>query len=342
MNSNTNTPGGKQTPGTNKLLEVCDLSVGFHTDNGPIHVLEKINYSISHGETIGLVGESGCGKSVSVMTLMGLLPSPPSFVDSGSIFFMGEDLLRKSDKEMMAVRGKEIGMIFQEPMTSLNPTFSIGWQLAEPLITHLHMSKQEARKECLRLLDMVGIGGGEKRLEQYPHELSGGLRQRIMIAMALACRPKLLIADEPTTALDVTIQAQILDLLADLQEELGMSILMITHDLGVVMETCSYVNIMYAGRIVEHGSIEDIFQTPAHPYTKGLLASIPRLSKTQKWLPTIPGVVPSPMEREHGCYFAERCNERNDRCFKIAPPTKPLKSDGNSIEHCVACWNYEK
>ena len=222
---------------------------------------------------------------------MGLLPSPPSFVKNGSIIFDGQDLLQIQEKELMSLRGKDIGMIFQEPMTSLNPTFSVGWQLAEPLRMHLNMSKSEAHKECIRLLDMVGIGGGEKRLRQYPHELSGGLRQRIMIAMALACRPQLLIADEPTTALDVTIQAQILDLLAELQEKLGMSVLMITHDLGVVTETCSYVYVMYAGRIVENGPIAEIFNTPTHPYTIGLLSSIPRLSKTQKWLPTIPGIV---------------------------------------------------
>lgn len=323
------------------LLEIQDLTVGFNTENGPIRVLENVSYHVPKAGTVGLVGESGCGKSVSVMTLMGLLPTPPSFVENGSIVFGGQDLLQIDEKERRSLRGKDIGMIFQEPMTSLNPTFSVGWQLAEPLRMHLNMSKSEARVECLRLLDMVGIGGGEKRLKQYPHELSGGLRQRIMIAMALACRPQLLIADEPTTALDVTIQAQILDLLAELQKELGMSVLMITHDLGVVTETCSYVYVMYAGRIVEHGPIADIFDTPAHPYTIGLLSSIPCLSKTQKWLPTIPGIVPSPSARNQGCYFADRCNKTSPQCIKECPPLSKINPTYAS-EHCVACWNHFK
>lgn len=330
------------TPATDlPLLEVRDLTVGFNTTEGPIRVLENVSYHVPKAGTVGLVGESGCGKSVSVMTLMGLLPSPPSFVDNGSILFNGQDLLQAQDKVLMSLRGKDIGMIFQEPMTSLNPTFSVGWQLAEPLRMHLNMSRSEAHKECITLLDMVGIGGGEKRLKQYPHELSGGLRQRVMIAMALACRPQLLIADEPTTALDVTIQAQILDLLADLQKELGMSVLMITHDLGVVTETCSYVYVMYAGRIVEHGHVAEIFNTPAHPYTIGLISSIPRLSKTQKWLPTIPGIVPSPFTRKQGCYFVDRCSEKTSQCFSECPPLLNINPT-NAPDHCVACWNHNK
>ena len=326
-------------PADTNILEVDNLTVGFHTDDGDIRVLDKISYHVPSGETVGLVGESGCGKSVSVMTLMGLLPSPPSFVDNGAIRFRGQDLLQASNKELRAIRGRDICMIFQEPMTSLNPTFTIGWQLAEPLRIHLGYSREQAREECLKLLDMVGIGGGEKRLRQTPHQLSGGLRQRVMIAMALACRPGLLIADEPTTALDVTIQAQILELLAELQADLNMSVLMITHDLGVVAETCTYVYVMYAGRIVEHGPIDRLFEHPSHPYTRGLMISIPRLDEVRKWLPTIPGTVPSPHQRGKGCYFAARCEECTPRCLEEAPAMTAIH-ESNGQSHNVACWKY--
>lgn len=327
-------------PADNNILEVENLTVGFHTDDGSVRVLENVSYQIPQGQTVGLVGESGCGKSVSVMTLMGLLPSPPSFVDNGTIRFRGNDLLQMPEKQLRSIRGRNVGMIFQEPMTSLNPTFSIGWQLAESLRIHLGASRGDAHEECLKLLEMVGIGGGDKRLRQTPDELSGGLRQRVMIAMALACRPGLLIADEPTTALDVTIQAQILDLLAELQADLGMSVLMITHDLGVVAETCSYVYVMYAGRIVEHGPVGMLFDNPAHPYTVGLMASIPRLNVVRKWLPTIPGTVPSPNVRGKGCYFADRCEDCHPRCREKKPHITPL-AQKNGRTHSVACWKYQ-
>jgi len=338
LNSNATTarpPEGQNSSAAAPLLEVKNLTVGFATDDGPIRVLEDVSYSAPKGKTIGLVGESGCGKSVSVMTLMRLLPSPPSFVESGSILYEGEDILRLPESKMRRLRGNDIGMIFQEPMTSLNPTFSIGWQMAEPLMIHRGMGKAEAWAECLRLLDLIGVGGGKNRLNQYPHELSGGIRQRIMIAMALACEPKLLIADEPTTALDVTIQAQILELLNSLQTTFGMSILMITHDLGVVAETCVSVYVMYAGRIVERAAVDALFENPLHPYTAGLIASIPRISGRRKWLETIPGMVPPPHKRGKGCAFADRCPEAMPRCVDARPAMRSV-----SPEHDVACWKY--
>ncbi len=303
-------------PQPKALLDINNLTAGFQTEEGPIKVLENVSFRVGQGQTIGLVGESGCGKSVTAMTVMRLLPSPPSFVESGQILFEGNDLLILNKTRMRQIRGDKIGMIFQEPMTSLNPTFSIGYQICEVLRIHRGMNKAEAFEHSLKMIEMIGIGAAEKRMRQYPHQLSGGLRQRIMIAMALACHPSLLIADEPTTALDVTIQAQILDLLARLQEELNMSILMITHDLGVVAEFCSEVYVMYAGRVVEHASVTDIFQSPRHPYTQGLLTSRPRLDEKRDVLPTIPGMVPSPGQRNEGCYFYERCDRAGDRCRK--------------------------
>ena len=317
------------------ILEIRNLSVGFTTEEGKIRVLDNVSCSMPAGQTTGLVGESGCGKSVSVMTIMRLLPSPPAFVEQGEILFNGHNLLDLPINEMRTIQGKAIGMIFQEPMTSLNPTFSIGWQIGEGLRIHRGMGRREAEKESLRLLEMVGIGGGKKRLDQFPHQLSGGLRQRVMIAMALACRPQLLIADEPTTALDVTIQAQILDLLRQLQSDLGMSTLLITHDLGVVAETCQTVYVMYAGRIVEHGQCSQIFANPLHPYTQGLMASRPRINQQRKWLPTIPGTVPSPEHRGTGCHFYERCEVRRKECLKDRPGMIEIEG-----EHHVACWKY--
>jgi peptide/nickel transport system ATP-binding protein len=314
-----------------------DLTVGFNTEQGPVTVLDRVSYKVPKGQTIGLVGESGCGKSVSVMSLMRLLPSPPSFVKEGSIVFNSRDLLTLSSEEIRKVRGNRIGMIFQEPMTSLNPVFSIGWQMAEVLKIHKNIGTKEAEQRCLELLQLIGIGGGRKRLQQYPHELSGGLRQRIMIAMALACNPELLIADEPTTALDVTIQAQILDLLASLQNELQMSVLMITHDLGVVAETCSYVYVMYAGRIIEEAPVQVLFQQPLHPYTCGLMDSRPRLSLSRKWLPTIKGVVPAPEDRRQGCSFAGRCPKAKSRCLTDEPVLHHYAEN-----HATACWEVNR
>ena len=314
------------------LFSVENLSVSFGTDSGRVTVVEDVSFEVAAGRTAGLVGESGCGKSVSAMTIMRLLPSPPSRIDGGRILFDGQDLIQLSENDMRAVRGDRISMIFQEPMTSLNPTLSIGFQITEVLRRHRRMDAKMARLWSLNMLKQVGIGGAERRLEQYPHQLSGGLRQRVMIAMALVCRPALLIADEPTTALDVTIQAQILDLLRRLQQEMGMAVLLITHDLGVVAEMCDDVFVMYAGRIVERAPAAELFRMPRHPYTAGLLAASPRRALRGTRLATIPGMVPAPGKRGTGCSFADRCARVLDRCRTESPP---LAGDG----HPVACWN---
>jgi oligopeptide/dipeptide ABC transporter ATP-binding protein len=316
------------------LLSVDNLSVSFGTDSGRVTVVEDVSFEVPAGRTVGLVGESGCGKSVSAMTIMRLLPSPPSRIDGGRIVFDGKDLARLSEDEMRAVRGDRIGMIFQEPMTSLNPTLSIGFQIAEVLRLHRRMGAKMARLWSVNMLKQVGIGGAERRLEQYPHQLSGGLRQRVMIAMALVCRPALLIADEPTTALDVTIQAQILDLLRRLQQEMGMAILLITHDLGVVAEMCEDVFVMYAGRIVERAPAAELFRTPRHPYTAGLLAASPRRAPRGSRLATIPGMVPAPGKRGIGCTFADRCARVIERCRFERPPLTAADRG-----HLAACWN---
>jgi oligopeptide/dipeptide ABC transporter ATP-binding protein len=314
------------------LLSIDNLSVSFGTDSGRVTVVEDVSFEVPAGKTVGLVGESGCGKSVSAMSIMRLLPSPPSRIDGGQIWFDGKDLARLSEDEMRAVRGDRIGMIFQEPMTSLNPTLTVGFQIAEVLRLHRRMDARMARLWSVNMLKQVGIGGADRRLEQYPHQLSGGLRQRVMIAMALVCRPALLIADEPTTALDVTIQAQILDLLRRLQQEMGMAVLLITHDLGVVAELCEEVFVMYAGRIVERAPAAELFRTPRHPYTAGLLAASPRRAPRGSRLATIPGMVPAPGNRGTGCSFADRCARVIERCRMERPP---LAGDG----HPVACWN---
>jgi oligopeptide/dipeptide ABC transporter ATP-binding protein len=315
------------------LLEIDSLSVSFMTDAGLVRVIEDVTFALRAGETVGLVGESGCGKTVTAMAVMGLNPSPPSRVDAGRIVFEGRNLLELG-AALRDVRGDRIGMIFQEPMTSLNPTFTVGFQIAEVLRVHRGLSRSAARDAVVEVLGTVGIGGPERRLAQYPHELSGGLRQRAMIAMAIACRPALLIADEPTTALDVTIQAQILDLIGRLQREIGMSVLLITHDLGVVAEVCERVIVMYAGRIVERASVAALYRRPRHPYTAGLLASSPRLGSKRAVLPAIPGMVPSPGQRGPGCYFSARCPRALERCRFEAPPLEPSEPG-----HDVACWN---
>ena len=316
------------------LLEVDTLSVSFATDSGRARVVDQVSFAVRSGETVGLVGESGCGKSVTAMSIMRLIPSPPSHVEGGQIRFRGNDLLALDSAEMRAIRGDRIGMIFQEPMTSLNPTFSIGYQIAEVYRIHRRMSPAEARRESIEILGMVGIGAAERRLHQYPHELSGGLRQRAMIAMALACGPDLLIADEPTTALDVTVQAQILDLLRRLQSEIGMSVLLISHDLSIVAEVCEQVLVMYAGRIVERAAVDELFRQPRHPYTIGLLSSSPRLGQRRPTLPTIPGMVPAPAQRGTGCHFADRCPRVTERCGSETPTLSAV-----GPEHHVACWN---
>ncbi len=319
---------------TNPLLSVEGLSVSFGTEGGRVTVVEDVSFEVPAGRTVGLVGESGCGKSVTAMTIMRLLPSPPSRTDHGRIQFDGKDLTRLSEHEMRAVRGDRIGMIFQEPMTSLNPTLTIGFQIAEVLRLHRRMDTKTARLWSANMLEQVGVGGAERRLGQYPHELSGGLRQRVMIAMALVCRPALLIADEPTTALDVTIQAQILELLRRLQRELGMAMLLITHDLGVVAEMCEDVFVMYAGRIVERAPAAQLFRSPRHPYTSGLLAASPRRTPRGVRLATIPGMVPAPGKRGTGCNFADRCARAIGRCRTERPPLAAVPNG-----QLVACWN---
>ncbi|TMJ37822.1 MAG: ABC transporter ATP-binding protein [Alphaproteobacteria bacterium] len=314
------------------LLSVEGLSIGFATEEGPIRVVEDVSFSVAGGETVGLVGESGCGKSVTAQTIMRLLPSPPSRIEAGRIGFDTEDLAQASEARMRKIRGDKIAMIFQEPMTSLNPTMTIGDQIAEALLLHRAMSHAEARPKVLDMLKQVGIGRPQTRFTQYPHELSGGLRQRVMIAMALICNPALLIADEPTTALDVTIQAQILELMKSLQRDLDIAILLITHDLGVVEEMCDQVIVMYAGRIAEKATASELFAKPRHPYTAGLLAASPRNAVRGQMLVTIPGTVPPPGKRGEGCSFAERCPRALPRCRHDVPR---LTGDG----HLAACWN---
>jgi oligopeptide/dipeptide ABC transporter ATP-binding protein len=319
------------------LLEVEDLSVGFHTENGLARVVEGLSFTVDAGRIVGLVGESGCGKSITARAIMRLLPCPPAAIEGRRIALDGQDLLALDERAMRDVRGNRIGMIFQEPMTSLNPTFPVGFQIGETLRLHRDMGSTAIRARVLELLRTVGIGAPERRFAQYPHELSGGLRQRVMIAMALACHPKLLIADEPTTALDVTIQAQILELLVRLRDELGMAILLITHDLGVVAEYADEVIVMYAGKLAEWADVRGLFRQPRHPYTQGLLRSMPRLAgprgESAGPLPTIPGTVPSPLERAPGCPFAGRCPRALERCRQDFPPL--ARHEG----HGFACWN---
>jgi peptide/nickel transport system ATP-binding protein len=316
------------------LLAVEGLTVGFDTEAGERRVVEETSFTVGAGETVGLVGESGCGKSVTAMSIMRLLASPPSHALAGRILFEGVDLLALKPEAMRALRGDRIGMVFQEPMTSLNPVLSIGYQIEEVLRLHRKLGRAEARRQALDMLRLVGIGAPERRLAQYPHQLSGGLRQRVMIAIALVCRPQLLIADEPTTALDVTIQAQILDLLRRLKREMGMALLLITHDLGVVAEMCDQVVVMYAGRIVERADAADLFRHPRHPYTSGLLSAMPRLAPKGGKLPTIPGTVPPPGKRGLGCSFADRCARVLPRCRGERPALTPVGDN-----HTAACWN---
>jgi oligopeptide/dipeptide ABC transporter ATP-binding protein len=314
------------------LLCVEGLTVSFATDEGRVAVVEDVEFLLREGETLGLVGESGSGKSVTAQAIMRLLPSPPSRIEKGKIDFEGEDLAQLEPRSMQKIRGDRLAMVFQEPMTSLNPTIPLGYQIAEPLILHRGMHYVEAKEFVIRMLKQVGIGNAERRLDQYPHELSGGLRQRMMIAMAIICNPKLLIADEPTTALDVTIQAQIMDLLQSLQKELGLAILLITHDLGMVAEMCRNVAVMYAGRIVERGTSAEVLRRPRHPYTAGLLNSSPRRARKGERLPTIPGLVPPPGRRGAGCSFAARCSRATDRCSAELPVLA-------ESARAAACWN---
>src|SRR4051794_11781925 len=289
------------------LLQVQDLNIAFDTERGQIRPVRDVSFSIYPGQTVALVGESGCGKSVTALSILRLIPSPPGKVLGGRVMFEGRDLLALSEKEMRSVRGKDIAMIFQEPMTSLNPVYTIGDQIAEAIVLHQSVGKSRAYEIAESALNDVGIADPGRRLHEYPHQMSGGMRQRVMIAMALSCRPKLLIADEPTTALDVTIQAQILELLRKIQREKGMAILLITHDLGVVAENADVVNVMYASRIVESAPVEDLFDAPLHPYTEGLFRSVPKLGGKVERLETIPGAVPNPARFPTGCKFHTRC-----------------------------------
>ena len=320
---------------TETVLEVRDLCVEFQTAEGTVQAINGLAYTLHAGEKLGIVGESGSGKSVSSLGIMQLIPNPPGRITAGEILYKGTDLLKKSDREMEKIRGNEISMIFQEPMTSLNPIHKCGNQIAESLRLHRGMGKKEAMEEAVRMLKAVGIANPEARAGEYPHQMSGGMRQRVMIAMALACRPQILIADEPTTALDVTIQAQILDLIRELNRETGTAVLFITHDLGVVSELCDTVIVMYTGRIMEQAPAEELFRDPKHPYTVGLLEAIPRITRERKPLTAIQGMVPNPTERIRGCSFWPRCPRAIDRCRQDTPPVTRLSEDRS-----VRCWLY--
>ena len=316
------------------LLEVDDLHTSFDTEAGEFRAVDGVSFAVAPGRTLGIVGESGCGKSVTSLSIMGLVPKPGGRIAGGAIRFRGRDLATLPEAEMRALRGAEIAMIFQEPMTSLNPAFTIGNQLVEGIVRHRHLSPADAKAHAIEMLRRVRIPAPEQRFDEYPHKLSGGMRQRVMIAMALACDPKLLIADEPTTALDVTIQAQILDLLRRLRDETGTAIVLITHDLGVIAELAHDVAVMYAGKIVEKAPVGRLFAWPQHPYTIGLLGAIPQLHRTRARLATIEGTVPSLADLPAGCRFAARCPFANDQCRAAEPPMRNL-ADG----HAVACWH---
>lgn len=318
------------------LLKVNHLRTGFPTESGMVVPVDGVSFYVGQNETLAIVGESGCGKSVTSMSILGLIHKQNGKILSGEILFKGKNLLECDEKELCKIRGKEISMIFQEPMTSLNPLFTVGEQIKESLKLHLKMVGEEADRRVLELLELVEIPSAKERMNQYPHELSGGMRQRVMIAMALACNPRLLIADEPTTALDVTIQAQILDILGKLKKELGMSIMLITHDLGVVAETAQRVMVMYAGTVVECADVKSIFQNPKHPYTIGLLKSIPSLDEEQEELPIIRGTVPDLSDLHKGCRFAPRCDYAKDICWQREP------DEFDTGNHTVKCFRYSE
>jgi len=302
------------TTNTN-LLEVKDLCVEFNTDRGRLRAVDKVSFSIAPGEVLGLVGESGCGKTVTGLSILGLVPQPPGEVVGGEILFEGRDLLQLDSGDMQSLRGSDISMIFQEPMTALNPVFTVGAQMTEVLRLHKGLSRKQAQSAAIEMLGIVGIPSPERRVNDYPHEMSGGMRQRVMIAMALSCGPKLLIADEPTTALDVTTQAQVLEQIVKLQGQFGMAVILITHDLGVVAETCDKAIVMYCGEVVESATVPELFAAPAHPYTAGLMKSIPRIrEQALKRLPVIEGMVPDLLHMPPGCRFSDRCEQVKDNC----------------------------
>jgi peptide/nickel transport system ATP-binding protein len=318
------------------LLEIDSLRTWFDTLSGTVSAVDGVSFTVQAGQTLGVVGESGCGKSVTALSILRLLPTPPAR-HLGAIRYRGSNLLALSEREMRQIRGNRISMIFQEPMTSLNPVLTVGRQIAETVLVHQETNRAEAMQRAVEMLRLVQIPEPERRAREYPHQLSGGMRQRVMIALALACNPELLIADEPTTALDVTIQAQILDLIKRLQKELGMGVMLITHDLGVVAESCDRVVVMYAGRKVEESSVLALFSRPLHPYTRALMASMPAMNSQLKRLTEIPGMVPSPHELGRGCAFAARCQFAQQRCVDENPP---LTSQGE--DHVVACFAVEE
>ncbi len=317
-----------------RLLEVKNLRTSFSTEVGVKYAVDGVDFCLDAGKTLCIVGESGCGKSITSLSILRLIPSPPGKIENGSILFNGEDLLKKTESEMRSIRGNKISMIFQEPMTSLNPVYTIGFQIMEVFHRHKKLNKADSFKKSVEMLRIVGISAPEQRMRQHPHQLSGGMRQRVMIAMALACTPELLIADEPTTALDVTIQAQILELMKDIKKRLNTSIMLITHDLGVVADMAENVLVMYAGKVMEYSDVDEIFHNPLHPYTKGLLASIPRLDKPSDKLHVIRGMVPNLLNMPAGCRFCPRCDNALPICQEKEPPLLDLNG------HQVRCWLY--
>ncbi|MBZ9688662.1 ABC transporter ATP-binding protein [Clostridium estertheticum] len=318
------------------LIEIKNLKTYFYTEDGIVKAVDDVSFNIKKGEIIGVVGESGCGKSVTAMSIMRLIPSPPGKIVEGEILFEDKNILELRDHEMRKIRGNDIAVIFQEPMTSLNPIFTIGYQIEEVIMLHQKSNKVEAKKKAIEMLKLVGVPRADEIVECYPHELSGGMRQRAMIAMAVSCNPKLLIADEPTTALDVTIQAQILDIMKDLKKKLNTSIMLITHDLGVIAEMAEYVVVMYAGKVIEEAPVIELFKNPMHPYTEGLMKSKPSLDKDVDRLYSIPGQVPNPINMPEECYFCARCPKAIDICRKQQPPIKEIR-----LGHKVACFLYD-
>ena len=320
------------------LMKVSGLATQFFTEDGIVKAVDGIEYDLEEGETLGLVGESGCGKSVSALSLLRLIPNPPGRIVGGEVMFEGQDLMKLSEEDMRHIRGNRISMVFQEPMTSLNPILTIGRQITEPLELHMSMTAQQAEDRAIELLGLVGIPDAAARINDYPHQFSGGMRQRVMIAMALSCNPKLLIADEPTTALDVTIQAQVLELMQRAAKEVGASLIVITHNLGVVARYADRVNVMYAGKIIERGTAQDIYKNPKHPYTLGLLRSVPRLDEPRKEkLSPIEGMPPDLVDLPVGCSFRARCGYAVDRCAEETPPLVTVGED-----HLAACWESDK
>jgi peptide/nickel transport system ATP-binding protein len=319
----------------NPVLKIENLHVRFKTPNGVVKAVNGVNLEVFQGETLGIVGESGCGKSVTSLAIMGLLPKPNGYVEDGTIFLEKKEISRLKDKAMNKIRGNDIAMIFQEPMTSLNPVFTIGEQLREPLRQHTKLGKKEIRKKIIEMLKVVGIPRSEEIIDEYPHQLSGGMRQRVMISLAMLCEPKLLIADEPTTALDVTIQAQILELMKGINQTKNMSMVLITHDLGVVAEMCDRVSVMYAGQVVESTDVRTLFNDAKHPYTQGLLTSMPNANERKQELFSIKGNVPRPDELPAGCAFSTRCPKVFDKCLEESPPLFEL------MNQSCRCWLYE-